>query len=285
MFLRLLLLTLTLLVPSQELVASLARVAVVIDSEGLRVHGALEGVKSGLEKADRDFNVFYQLIDVSHDSNFRKHTKHLALKGFDIMIGVGPRANDLLCKLGADFPQIRVSLIEGQCGSEAQVNSVDFDGVEMAAAIEQFILLSEESERTKFAWVEEQADPQMLAIKDKLIQRLSIKRPELVIESWQVDPDRQIPLSSRLQSNRYAGVVLLASPSIEKSWIKNWNGGIPLLVWGSGDDAAIRLRKDSIRSSIKKLKELRLESLMLSKLFMVLRMAGSNLSFQETQAF
>ncbi|WP_207912277.1 hypothetical protein [Pseudobacteriovorax antillogorgiicola] len=226
---------------------SLKRVVLVLDREESQGFGVVPLAVEGLKKAERQFNIFYQIVETDAANRYEATLQGLALKGFDLMIGVGPRANDSLCDLAFLHSHIHVShvsLIEGACDKGRNVSLLKFDQDAMSQAFQQFIRTARQSKEPRFAWIEEQSDPQALEIQKQVIQGLRGDKPAPTIEVYDLDQDLFSPLSARVQSGTYDGVILMANPELQRRWLEQWSRDVPLMLSGKGaGGAAFRLVK------------------------------------------
>ena len=235
---RNLLLLLTLMTPVATY-GSVLRIALVVDTADSQSFSSVSLAKKGLIDAEKEFNIFAQVVEIQDSINYIDRVKDLASKGFHLVIGVGSRATDTICYLAPQFQKIKFTLVDSYCSLLTNINTISFDSMSIADAITQFVQVHQISPKVKIAWVEEQSSPNLNFIRGQVLRSLSVGREQAEIEVLPVDNDQLLPLISQVSASSYDGVVVIAGSAIQKRWLRHWpKGKNPLLLSGPGSTAA-----------------------------------------------
>lgn len=215
--------------------SSVLKVALFLDSGESQSFSAIELARRGLMEAERDFNVFTQIVDMERDARAEDIATGLANNGFDLMIGVGSRAAETLCSMASQYYQTHFVIVEKSCFSAGNVTEMSFDALSIADAISQFVQVHRVSSKLRIAWIEEQSSPRLNAVQDLLKERLSLGRQDAVLKTFRLDRDRLIPLTARIKEENYDAVIVLASAPMQDMWLRYWpKGQSALLLSGPG---------------------------------------------------
>ena len=213
------------------------RVALVVDPEDSQSFSSAPLAVSGLKKAESEYNVFYQVIDIVKDPQYMKSLRVLAEKNFDLILGVGPRATDAVCLLSPQYPSIAFTIVEGDCDSSSSIKRTIFDHKSLGELLTKFVQIGS-GQKGRVAWVEQQSSPVW-----NEIQNL-VKKTYPNLEVYSLDKDQLIPLASKLSGSRYGAVIVLAGDRLQKGWARAWTGKAAVLYSGPGANGSMRLIKN-----------------------------------------
>lgn len=222
---------------------SVSRIVIVTDQVRDDAFKLWSLSQKGLKSSEEKYNVFVVNVDLEKEKSAIQHIEQLAMKGFDLFIGLGPRSNDYLCNIARKHRTIKVSLSEGQCETLPNVRMVKFRldalGMRIAEALSSYAAGNE----AHMVWVEEESTPDMDDIRQAARDHARKLGFDLKLSTVPIDEYQLVSMAAQVQSRGYAGVFVSASARLQGLWKQAWTSDALLILSGPGPAYGARLVK------------------------------------------